>query len=470
MFNIHDSPAPQTEPNARSKTDPKANRTEPSTTRGKRKRQSSRRDGEDGEPAQGDVESSGSSIDTRRQPPPLRESSVSAETNTSLTAMSSITIPPESVTSTVAPDALGRHLTTIRRMFFAPSNELTQRTFLMAHESVVSLLSDMRLAMYSGSPNFSQQREDAVRFVTVIGIVSRVLALKLDWPAPHSDDILLAPIRSWDHWIRRSWEGWTIQFIRLVTGWFEDVIAPNNILRELSLKRAEAPNVPLVKLGGEEILYERLADMSIAFERLVQSSEKTVEDKRYWGTEVLRALVLLLGDGLNFAFIEGAFSPSVDMEDEEEEEVQTLLDAFEAAHPAALYHESSEEEDEQASDGDMVEEEEDDTLVLRYGPNVEDGDDDDDDDDDDDLSPLFFFQNRRGGLHRPERDAAKDVPVVSHQKAYSGHCNVQTVNTLLNFPNSQIKDVNYFGLDDEYVMSGSDDGILFICIIISWIN
>lgn len=31
--------------------------------------------------------------------------------------------------------------------------------------------------------------------------------------------------------------------------------------------------------------------------------------------------------------------------------------------------------------------------------------------------------------------------------------------------NLQIKDVNYYGLDDEYVMSGSDDGILFICII-----
>jgi hypothetical protein len=221
-----------------------------------------------------------------------------------------------------------------------------------------------------------------------------------------------------------------MQFIRLVTGWFEDVIAPNNILRELPLKRADAPTVPLVKLGGEEILYERLTDMSIAFERLVQSSEKSVEDKRYWGVEVLRALVLLLGDGLNFAFIEGAFSPSIDMEDEEEEEeAQTLLDAFEAAHPAALYQEDSDEEEEE-SDSDIVEEE-DDTLMLRYGPNVEDGeeDDDDEDDDDDDLSPLFFFQNRRGGLHHPERDVAKDVPIVSHRKAYSGHCNVQTVLT-----------------------------------------
>lgn len=431
MFNIHDSPAPPTEPNARSKTAAKPNPTESTaTSRGKRKRHSSRRDDADGgESVRGNVESSGSSLDTGRQPPPLRESSVSAETNTSLTAMSSITIPPESITSTVAPDALGRQLTAIRRMFFAPSNELTEQTLLMAHESVVTLLGDMRLAMYSGSPNFAPQREEAVRFVTVIGVVSRVLALRLDWPAPHPEDILLAPIRSWDHWIRRSWEGWTMQFIRLVTGWFDDVIAPNNILRELSLKRAEAPSIPLVKLGGEEILYERLTDMSIAFERLVQSSEKSVEDKRYWGIEVLRALVLLLGDGLNFAFIEGAFSPSLEMEDEEGgvEEAQTLLDAFEAAHPAALYADDSDEQ-EHTSDSDMVEEE-DDSLALGYGPNVEDGDeeDEDDDDDEDDLSPLFFFQNRRGGLHHPERDAAKDVPVVSHRKSYSGHCNVQTV-------------------------------------------
>ena len=443
----------------------KSNPTESTTTtsRGKRKRQSSRRDLEDGEePARGDVESGGSSLDTGRQPPPLRESSVSAETNTSLTAMSSITIPPESITSTVAADALGRQLTAIRRMFFTPSDELTQQTLLMAHESVVTLLSDMRLAVYSGSPIFAPQREEAIRFVTVIGVVSRVLALRLDWPTPHPDDVLMVPIRSWDNWIRRSWEGWTMQFIRLVTGWFDDVIAPNNILRELSLKRAEAPNVPLVKLGGEDILYERLADMSIAFEHLVQSSEKSVEDKRYWGIEVLRALVLLLGDGLNFAFIEGAFSPSLDMEEEEEEESQTLLDAFEAAHPAALYEEDSEEEEEHASDSDMVEEEND-TLVLEYGPNEED-EDDDDDDDDDDVSPLFFFQNRRGGLHHPDRDAAKDVPIVSHRKAYSGHCNVQTVLSPPFAANSQIKDVNYFGLDDEYVMSGSDDGILFICI------
>ena len=44
-----------------------------------------------------------------------------------------------------------------------------------------------------------------------------------------------------------------------------------------------------------------------------------------------------------------------------------------------------------------------------------------------------------------------DVPYSSHTKVYRGHCNSRTV-----------KDVNYYGLNDEYVVSGSDDGNFFI--------
>ncbi|GIZ39897.1 hypothetical protein CKM354_000326000 [Cercospora kikuchii] len=44
-----------------------------------------------------------------------------------------------------------------------------------------------------------------------------------------------------------------------------------------------------------------------------------------------------------------------------------------------------------------------------------------------------------------------DVPTSASTRSYRGHCNLRTV-----------KDVNYFGLDDEYVVSGSDDGNLFI--------
>lgn len=47
--------------------------------------------------------------------------------------------------------------------------------------------------------------------------------------------------------------------------------------------------------------------------------------------------------------------------------------------------------------------------------------------------------------------ARKNVQCSSHSRFYSGHVNVQT-----------IKDVNYFGLQDEFVVSGSDCGHVFV--------
>ncbi|KAJ1653845.1 hypothetical protein IWQ61_006113 [Dispira simplex] len=44
-----------------------------------------------------------------------------------------------------------------------------------------------------------------------------------------------------------------------------------------------------------------------------------------------------------------------------------------------------------------------------------------------------------------------DAPIIFPRRVYKGHSNVQT-----------IKDVNFFGPNDEYIMSGSDDGNLFI--------
>ncbi|KAK6404041.1 hypothetical protein LTR95_018899, partial [Oleoguttula sp. CCFEE 5521] len=46
---------------------------------------------------------------------------------------------------------------------------------------------------------------------------------------------------------------------------------------------------------------------------------------------------------------------------------------------------------------------------------------------------------------------ATNIPCSASTRTYRGHCNVKTV-----------KDVNFFGLDDEYVVSGSDDGNFFI--------
>ncbi|KAH7406157.1 hypothetical protein DE146DRAFT_609062 [Phaeosphaeria sp. MPI-PUGE-AT-0046c] len=56
------------------------------------------------------------------------------------------------------------------------------------------------------------------------------------------------------------------------------------------------------------------------------------------------------------------------------------------------------------------------------------------------------------GRSRFKREKVEhDVPCAPHTRVYTGHCNVKTV-----------KDVNYFGLQDDYVVSGSDSGHVFI--------
>lgn len=61
---------------------------------------------------------------------------------------------------------------------------------------------------------------------------------------------------------------------------------------------------------------------------------------------------------------------------------------------------------------------------------------------------MFQSASERGKLRG---SVEADVPYSSHIRKYQGHCNVKTV-----------KDANFFGLQDEYVVSGSDSGHLFI--------
>ncbi|OXV09495.1 hypothetical protein Egran_02739 [Elaphomyces granulatus] len=85
----------------------------------------------------------------------------------------------------------------------------------------------------------------------------------------------------------------------------------------------------------------------------------------------------------------------------------------------------------------------------------EDDDDSDDDDDDDDSNSdedlPGFFARTTGFRRRRREEVESHAPCSSHISIYRGHCNLKTV-----------KDVNYFGLDDEYVVSGSDSGHIFI--------
>ena len=95
---------------------------------------------------------------------------------------------------------------------------------------------------------------------------------------------------------------------------------------------------------------------------------------------------------------------------------------------------------------------EDDEGLDDNGGGDSDADDADDDDDGDITAEErhFMFQSAsaRGKLREKVENG---VPCYSHSRQYRGHCNVKTV-----------KDANFFGLQDEYVVSGSDGGHLFI--------
>lgn len=91
--------------------------------------------------------------------------------------------------------------------------------------------------------------------------------------------------------------------------------------------------------------------------------------------------------------------------------------------------------------------------------NEGEGNEDDEDEEDNDSAEdgeitaeerHFMFQSASDRGKRRESVQA-DVPYSTHSRQYRGHCNVRTV-----------KDCNFFGLQDEYVVSGSDSGHLFI--------
>lgn len=91
------------------------------------------------------------------------------------------------------------------------------------------------------------------------------------------------------------------------------------------------------------------------------------------------------------------------------------------------------------------------------GNDANDTEDDDEDEGEEDEAQQEGPQRSQFILRssfdrsRIREQVEQHVPCTTHLRQYRGHCNVKTV-----------KDVNYFGLDDEYVVSGSDDGNFFI--------
>ncbi|SPO24062.1 uncharacterized protein UTRI_03393_B [Ustilago trichophora] len=145
-------------------------------------------------------------------------------------------------------------------------------------------------------------------------------------------------------------------------------------------------------------------------------------------------------DGRNVDVEDSEHEGSSDYENEEEEDEeqeQEHLDEDEDEN-------DNENEDEDENDNENEDEDEDEDEDA--------SDDDRDDDDAGDMSEedLMHLLQQEAGL-RSTSPAEPVVPTVYPRSAYKGHCNKETV-----------KDVAFAGGDDEYVISGSDDGNWFM--------
>ncbi|CAL5872868.1 uncharacterized protein PFLUO_LOCUS7137 [Penicillium psychrofluorescens] len=242
-----------------------------------------------------------------------------------------------------------------------------------------------------------------------------------------------------------------------------------------------AVRLPLENLetSAARVDRRRLSSSSSSVRSLDRSSAT-----RFWILRVCRGVLMEAGNGVNYTFVNRAFGGLRTTVDEDsdsdlgqersQDDIETNVEeepirdinlvrtdsttrrstrrSHQQADPSSINGEA-----ETSSDNDSEEEEDDD-----------DGEDDDSDDDgedvggwdmsseededeDDDSDAEENFEWRYGIRKTRREDVELEVPCSSHTRVYRGHCNVKTV-----------KDVNFFGMNDEYVVSGSDSGHVFI--------
>ncbi|KAH0551460.1 hypothetical protein GP486_007325 [Trichoglossum hirsutum] len=239
-----------------------------------------------------------------------------------------------------------------------------------------------------------------------------------------------------------------------------------------------------------------------------KTQEKTVA-LRFWGFKVGRGILMNAGEGVNYAFVDRAFGGlgTFDVEDEmvreeispdrdEDDDVIEDIDIVRSGNAEPSSSLSSTRANQEAdvpgtsergppppysphvatveegslSDGELIL----DLRLSEFSAEFDSGSDDDDEDGGDngggggggdgdtssDEEDEDSDDERFGGRlmwastfdsNGKRAKVGRDIPCSSHTRQYSGHCNVKTV-----------KDVNFFGLGDEYVVSGSDSGHVFI--------
>jgi nuclear receptor interaction protein len=113
------------------------------------------------------------------------------------------------------------------------------------------------------------------------------------------------------------------------------------------------------------------------------------------------------------------------------------------------------DEEDTAENGEENDEEDDEEDGNFESEESEDSEDEEQDDfSSDEESDYDIIDGDHDGIRRKRLSrytAGKGVPCATHSRQYRGHCNVETT-----------KDVNFYGPEDDYVVSGSDCGNLFI--------
>lgn len=256
------------------------------------------------------------------------------------------------------------------------------------------------------------------------------------------------------------------------------------------------------------IPFEDLSTATIASLPTSDEGLPNVQDRKtalnFWGFKVGRGVLMNAGQGVNFQFVDIAFGGlgaayidedrvQTDISPDEVDDVaepinlakqpgyekngrsinadSQIMESFARQeigeeYPASTgpIRQDAAEAEESCSDSEVVLMEDiHNELADQMGEGYEDDEGDDDeiyqderdegDDDEDGITAeerhlLFQSASDRGKLRE---SVEKDVACSSHTRQYRGHCNIKTV-----------KDANFFGRQDEYVVSGSDSGHLFI--------
>lgn len=243
------------------------------------------------------------------------------------------------------------------------------------------------------------------------------------------------------------------------------------------LSFAQALKIPFADLSSAVVLASPAEGGAASASHIHAQDRRTA--LKFWAFKVGRGVLMNAGKGINYRFAARAFggqgrpdaniraeesalrARQEDVDPDEEEDVvvnaeivgrlwaeesgeggssqqQQPAEGNESANPSNAAEQTTAASDDSDSDGDLDIDEDD------------DGDDDDETDEDEEQSGRFIWRSAFERRKLRER-VEMDVPCSPHMNVYRGHCNVKTV-----------KDVNFFGLQDEYVVSGSDSGHIFI--------